>query len=221
MDMPGFGRHPRYDEASKRFPIRAAFSPVAGAPIPEPRSYSWSCEAFLDQGNEGACVGYSLAHELAARPDVVAADTWLAQLLYTEAKKIDYWPGEDYDGTSVLAGLKTAQRLHLIESYHWGFGLAEGLAGISRTGPAILGCWWYEGMWDTDEHGMIHPTGDRVGGHAILVNKVSVPRRTVTVHNSWGRGWGRDGEAEIPWDEFEFLLHDEGELAFPMRRRLG
>ena len=54
---------------------------------------------FYDQGEEGACVGFSSSRAM----------SWLnrkkydAEWLYRTAQTIDEWPGEDYEGTSVRA----------------------------------------------------------------------------------------------------------------------
>jgi len=56
---------------------------------------------FYDQGNEGACVGFSCSRMMSLLNRVRYAAPWL----YKEAQKIDAWPGEDYEGTSVRAGL--------------------------------------------------------------------------------------------------------------------
>jgi len=57
-----------------------------------------------DQGVEGACVGASLswARSIMGRPGGRFDWGWL----YTRAKFIDPWPGEDYEGTSVDAGCR-------------------------------------------------------------------------------------------------------------------
>ena len=56
---------------------------------------------FYDQGEEGACVGFGISR-LASNLNRKRYD---ARWLYHEAQKVDEWPGESYDGTSVKAGL--------------------------------------------------------------------------------------------------------------------
>jgi hypothetical protein len=56
---------------------------------------------FYNQGNEGACVGFGVSR-LTSQLNRKAYDGFW---LYHEAQKVDEWPGEDYDGTSVRAGL--------------------------------------------------------------------------------------------------------------------
>jgi hypothetical protein len=54
---------------------------------------------FYDQGQEGACVGFSCSRMMT----LLNRKRYVAPWLYGEAQKIDEWPGEDYDGTSVRA----------------------------------------------------------------------------------------------------------------------
>ena len=72
-----------FDDRSRGFPIRALVGPK------ELRSYTWRCDIFLDQGNEGACVGFGVSYELAARPsEVPDMDNQFArEKIYWEAQK--------------------------------------------------------------------------------------------------------------------------------------
>lgn len=56
---------------------------------------------FYDQGSEGACVGFSASRMMSLLNRVRYDARWL----YREAQKVDAWPGENYEGTSVRAGL--------------------------------------------------------------------------------------------------------------------
>jgi hypothetical protein len=206
---PRLDRRVEFDERSRAFPF-AALTP--------PRSYTWRCDSWLDQGREGACVGFAWAHEANARPVVVPASTADALDLYRRAQRLDPWEGEAYDGTSVLAGAKAMTDRGWLSEYRWAFSPVDALSAISRHGPCVLGVWWWDGMWDTDEFGFIEPRGTKVGGHAILATGVNVTRRTVTLHNSWGPAWGVNGKALITWDAFDSLLNDDGECCVPVRR---
>lgn len=205
-------RVPRFDERSRQYPIRALMGTA------QPRSYTWSCPVWLDQGTEGACVGHGWAHENAARPVARPSSSELAFALYREAQKLDQWPGEDYSGTSVLAGAKAMQARGLLQEYRWAFGLDDALVAISRHGPAVIGVTWYEGMFNTNSEGFIRPTGRRVGGHCVMVHGVNVRSRTVRLRNSWGRGWGVNGDALLAWEDLAFLLKNKGEVCVPVRR---
>jgi hypothetical protein len=50
-----------FDERSRNFPAVRSTDPLATFPL---RSFSWSCNAWLDQGQQGSCVGHAWAHEL-------------------------------------------------------------------------------------------------------------------------------------------------------------
>lgn len=57
---------------------------------------------YYDQGSEGACVGFAVSRlqTLANRR------VYNAFSVYYRAKQVDEWPGENYDGTSLRAGLE-------------------------------------------------------------------------------------------------------------------
>lgn len=234
MTMRTFDRLPQYDERSKRFGINQLLFNQ------HPRSFTWRCSAYLDQGSEGACVGFAWTHERAARPqefpNVTNED---ALSVYHEAQKIDEWPGENYDGTSVLAGAKAAQQLGWLKEYRWAFDLTEVLLSIGYRGPGVFGINWWTGMFKPDSEGFLRPTGSIAGGHAILGNKTHIiwqPNTTteqkrsdqwvnfidrnksyIGLHNSWGKSWGVEGNARISLADAEKLLHDQGEFCIPTR----
>jgi hypothetical protein len=200
----------RHDPASRGFRTLAAEE--------EPRSYTWACPTYLDQGAEGACVGHGWAHEIACKPLPLFVTSPLAFSIYRAAQKIDEWAGEDYSGTSVLAGAKAAKALGYVGEYRWAFGLRDALATISRRGPVVIGVNWYSGMFRPGADGFIRKTGALEGGHCVLVRGVNVPKRTVLVHNSWGRDWGFGGTALLTWDDFGALLAENGECCVVSQR---
>lgn len=68
------------------------------------------------------------------------------------------------------------------------------------------------------DDGKVRVGGYLLGGHAIVAHGVSVTRRTVRLHNSWGPYWGINGEADISWDDLDRLLHEQGEACIPLWR---
>ncbi len=207
-------RRVQFDERSRSFPIRAALPGVV-----KPRGYTWRCPVVLDQGREGQCVGFGIAAEAAARPVSVPNVTdEVASRIYRRARQLDEWDGENYDGTSVLAGMKAAQEAGWYGEYRWCFGLADLRDAVSYKGPAVLGINWYQSMYQTDALGVIRVEGERVGGHCILCNAVDVKRRTFTLHNSWGPTYGVNGAGKISFDDMERLLHEQGEAVVPIKR---
>lgn len=215
---PRLDRLPQFDERSRAYPVTATVPEEA---VYKPRGYTWRCNLWLDQGREGACVGFGIAHDLHARPvEAKGIDFWYARSIYKRAQEIDPWEGEDYEGTSVLAGIKIAMRDQHYSEYRWGFGLNDLIAGVGYKGPAVLGLNWYSGMFNTNSEGFIAPTGSRTGGHCILCTAVNPKSRTFVLHNSWGQDWGNNGRALITFDHMERLLHERGEACFPVRKKV-
>ena len=192
------------------------------------RSYTWRCYDWFNQGTEGACVGFALGHELAARPAEVRGlgYNYLVEKIYWEAQKLDPWEGGSYPnaspqyaGTSILAGVKRVKDLGWIEGYKWGFNIEDVLYGIGHNGPAVLGIRWYSDMYNPDENGFIKPTGSLVGGHAILARAINIKKGYVTLRNSWGKNWGKNGDCYITFEDLETLLNQQGECCFLIKRK--
>lgn len=213
---PRLDRIPSFDNRSLAYPIRATIEEK------KLRSYTWSCYDYLDQGSEGACVGFSIGHEIAARPVAVKGMTaTTASSIYLAARYVDEWPGEAYSGTSVLAGFKAATSLGYFVEYRWAFSLTDLALAVGYKGPAVLGINWYQGMFSPDSEGYLHVTGDIGGGHAILCNGVDVKKKRFRVHNSWGQDWGMGGDAFISFDDMERLLNESGDACVPVKRLRG
>jgi hypothetical protein len=207
-------RLPSFDERSKRFPIRA----LIGDPPLKPKR--WTCLPRLDQGREGACCGFGWSHELAADPVRVKVTDTTALAVYHRAQQLDEWPGEAYEGTSVLAGAKAVQEQgHLLE-YRWAFSLDDVLATLSVHGPVVIGVDWHEGSMQTDARGYITPTGPVMGGHCTLLRGLIRERgQWVCVgRNSWSERWGVKGDFKLAASDLEFLLANSGEAVVPVRR---
>lgn len=214
----------QFDERSRAFPVRS----LVGGKMP--RSYTWSCNQWLDQGVEGACVGFAFSHELVARPSVVKGITakFARERVYWEAQKIDQWSGGAYpgarpfyEGTSVLAGVKVIQKLGFIKEYRWAFGLEDLILAVGYKGPAVIGVNWYDGMYEPNSNGYLEVSGDLVGGHSTLINGVNVREESFNIHNSWGRSWGNGGDAKISFSDMEILLQEQGEAVIPMSRAIA
>jgi hypothetical protein len=213
----------QFDEKSRKFPIRKLLKGK------EPRSRLWGCDLVLDQGEEGACVGAACTHELIAKPKPVRGLNmrFAREQVYWEAQKLDEWDGgsypgakPQYEGTSVLCGVKVLQKLGYIEEYRWSFSLDDLALAVGHVGPAILGLVWYDGMFEPHSCGYLHATGKASGGHAILCRGVNVKERYFVLHNSWGSKWGNGGTAKVSFADMAKLLKEEGEAVVPLVRRL-
>jgi hypothetical protein len=216
---------PWHDARSLSFGIKTLFRPKM-----QLKTKTWRLTEHLDQGSEGACTGFAVAHELAAYPVRVEGinDIFAREKIYWEAQKIDPFRGGAYpgakkfqEGSTVLAAVKIAKRLGFIEKYRWAFSVHDLAMSIGHFGPAILGVNWYEGMFKPASCGMLHPIGEKVGGHALLCRGYNARNKTFLIHNSWGKRWGDNGTARINWKDMQYLLRHSGDACIPMKRGYG
>ena len=216
---------PQFHRKSREFPIADALTDKQRAL----RSYGWDCPARLNQVNEGACVGFAWTHELAAAPAAVKeVNNKLALDIFKDAQKVDEWPGERYDGTSVLAGAKVVKFRGYMKEYRWAFGVIDALRAIGHFGPVVVGIPWYESMYEPRPSGLLEVSKDgQKNRHAILVRGVALQARlkgepgqlsAVHLRNSWGKSWGVNGDCWLSIEDFEALLKDEGECCVPVGR---
>lgn len=169
---------------------------------------------MLDQGSLGSCVGNGHAGVIGASPVRRPIDEPLAVKIYQLAQTMDEWAGENYEGTSVLAGAKAAKSLGYYASYQWAFSLEDVLYALIKA-PVVIGVNWYEGMMQPDSSGIIRPTGSVVGGHCVLIRGLAVGREWVRIRNSWG-DWGPlHGDARIRWTDLDRLIMEDGEQCVP------
>jgi hypothetical protein len=230
-ETPILNWKPSFDERSKDFPLRAAIKER-----PKRRTKKWTNGVILDQGREGACVGFGWTAEALSTPvavdltrvkaDVPRDPTALAQHVYHRAKELDDFAGEDYDGTSVLAGAKAMKEAGLIKEYRWCFNIEDVIDAILTKGPVVLGIYWYESMYEAPE-GIVSVSGEIVGGHCItavgfkLAKDSATGEDTIILQNSWGYNWGNFGLAEIRVTELAKLLDNTGEACVITKRSYG
>ena len=217
-------REVRFDDRSRNYPISSVLTST------KLKNKVWKCKELLDQGSEGACVGFAWSHELNAIPYKIPVTNNTAKTVYYAAQQWDSWAGTEYDGTSVIAGAKTINSIGFMGEYRWAFGIEDVMNTLSNHGPIVLGVNWYSGMFDTDDDGFIYPTGELAGGHAILANGIQVRKRNgwhwemlsdpiIRLHNSWGETWGVNGEGFIYASDLSKLLNENGEACVPVERK--
>jgi hypothetical protein len=219
---------PRLDRLVQQDPRNRAFPAVprlveSDAPF---ESKTWRLDEFLDQGEEGACVGFGCTHELIADPvEVRGLDAEFARVVYWEAQKIDPWAGGSYagaspyyEGTSTLAGVQILERMGYVTEYRWAFTVDDMRRVLAHYGPVILGVNWYSGMYDTDRDGYVNVKGYIAGGHLLLVIGVDEEESAFILHNSWGKDWGVNGRAKISFEDMAQLLYEQGEACVPVVR---
>lgn len=236
---------PRFDPRSLEHRIGAGVTayPTTGR--------LWQHGPVLDQGAEGACVGFGCAGEAAAEPVPVPGVTdAYALAYYRRCQQLDAFP-DTVDGSSVLAGCLTGRERGLWAGFQWAKSAQELAAGIVRTaskggGPAIIGVPWTADSYDTDELGVLRPSGEAIGGHCLVVlgfipervedgsklqgqlmqaglwnAYLSVGGPAFVILNSWGLGFGQGGLAVVPAEVMERWVHAGGEFALPVDRGAG
>jgi hypothetical protein len=223
-------RIPEFHPASLNFPVCAALSSEQQK---TPKTTTWTIPAgspILDQGQEGACVGFGITNELRFNPVPIPGldATFARQRIYWPAQQGDPWPGGSYpgatpvyEGTSVHAGIQVGVDLGYYTEFRWAFSEPEMMLGVGYLGPAVIGINWYSGMYRPNAKGFLTVTGDKVGGHCILVKAVNVRSGYYTVYNSWGPTWGDKGCAKISRSDMAKLLDQDGECCLITGRGTG
>jgi hypothetical protein len=138
---------------------------------------------FYDQGSEGACVGFGSSRAMT----LLNRRRYDARWLYHEAQKIDEWPGEDYEGTSVRAGMDILREVGHRRIRGRNTEAADPAEGIAANR-------WATSV-DEVRTCLQSPYHDRIGAVPIL--------------NSWGRSYPRT--VWMPYETLARLLREDGE----------
>lgn len=201
----GLGRRYAPDARDLRFPMRAVL-PAEIAVV----SRFYDVGPVLDQGDTPMCVGYASEQFLQSAP-IATLDAQSPQEIYREAQKVDEWPGEDYDGTSVRAAAKVLMGWGRLKSYVWAADARDVRDFLITTGTVIMGTNWYQNMFSPTSTGLLRCTGSLAGGHAYLLVGYDAGRNWFRMVNSWGAGWGQGGQAWIAFRDLDKLIARQGE----------
>lgn len=220
----------KHDERSKAYPIRTLVHDI------KIKTRVWTPGEILDQGREGMCVGFGWTAEALCTPvrvdlsrikaSVPTEPNIFASFIYNKAKVLDNWYGENYEGTSVIAGAKAMQSINLLKEYRWAFSIEDVIQAIIKTGPVVLGINWLHSMYEAP-NGVLIPSGKVVGGHCILAigfytsSLLLNGEPGILLQNSWGNTWGNNGKAIIRVTDLELLLANYGEACVPFKRSYG
>lgn len=221
MTIPKLDRVPFKDQRSRQFGVAATLRPM----VPR-RNRIWQLPKALplDQGAEGACVGFGWAAELASAPIMYSVTDTYARRLYVAARAQDQMMGNDFpEGASVLAGAKVLKAVGIISEYRWAFGVDQIIDTLVQKGPVVLGVNWYESMYETDGNKRVVIDGNPVGGHCITAfgyQKDLYDEEYILWVNSWGRSYGLNGVGYLPVAGLERLMREDGEacIATDVRR---
>jgi hypothetical protein len=206
----GLGRLAAPDDRDRQFMLSR---PREAAQIE--RRYWITDSPAYDQGATSMCCSYAWQRWLTTSP--VINEPFPFGEFYVECQRVDEWPGEDYNGTSVRAGAKLIKDRGLATEYRWCWDIEIALAHLLAVGPLVLGTDWYDGMAKPDGAGYIWPAGSVTGGHAYVAIGASRVRNNpdgtvgaVRIINSWGQ-WGARGRAWVTLAALDSLIRAQGE----------
>lgn len=199
--MVALGRLPAIDE-------RDNLHLMTIAPTQRVRQF-WITGPILDQDGIGACVGFGWKQFLQTIPRRTLVGPSGFDIYYA-AQKIDEWPGESYEGSSVRAGAKVLQAMGYLSEYLWAPSILAVKNWVLQRGPVVVGTNWYTGMFATNKDGFVSITGQVEGGHCYLINGYSTAQNAFQCTNSWSKNWGRNGKFWIHYNVMNLLLFGEG-----------
>lgn len=207
-------------------------------PNPDPRSQNflatvaasnrqyryWKRGPTLDQGREGACVGHGVIGSCLASPITLKIPHPQATAfgMYYGSRRIDEWPGEDYDGTSVNAGMKLARELGLITGWEWADNIERAKNVLLEEGTLVCGMNWDRKMDHMEDSGLLNIGGGVRGGHCIYWYGYARNRKmgsytggVFAAVNSWGRDYGKDGRFYMREEDVAAKFEEGAEFAIP------
>lgn len=216
----GLGREYAYDSRDNNYLIENSPLYTTGSTL---TVRNWDDEQWWgNQGSTSECVAYAWTHWLEDGPvyqapaphPIVNPNT-----VYKEAQKIDEWPGENYNGTSVRAGAKILQSLGFIQNYLWAYDVNTLANTVLNIGPVVVGTVWYRNMFFPNKTtGLVTASGNIVGGHAYVITGVDTKKRLFRIKNSWGRNWGLNGRAFISFNDMAKLIKLQGEICLAVEK---
>jgi hypothetical protein len=200
------------------------------------KSWGFPTKDVLDQGREGACVGFAAAGELFCSPYAhnSISDAY-ARAVYKKAQTIDEWAGESYEGTSVNAGAKVLKNNGFIGGFNWLFTVEEMANIVVSRCPVVVGTDWFQNTYDPGDDLLLDFTGSYVGGHSYLIrgyapanvewvlpdgHRVTYPFPTFRMRNSWSEWFGANGDAFISVDSFSQLLQRGADMCMYWGRKV-
>jgi hypothetical protein len=208
-------------------PLSRQYAAVELVEAPTVRDVRWRAGRVLDQGQEGSCVGHGCVGCIGTEPapaPVRRVNHAEAVRWYERAQRLDEWPGDDYSGTSVNAGMKVGRSFGWWDSYRWAFGVDDMRQAI-QLGPLVIGVPWRSGMYETEPDGLVTVDGGEVGGHCLLVTAWATDFAGhgpgFWWRNSWGIRYGIRGDAFVPEETMHTLIEKVGEVAVPVGRKIG
>ncbi len=189
--------------------------------------------AIRNQGSEGTTIGFSVAYALQAaiKSKFNRKVTISARGLFVTARKFDEWPGEDYEGSSVVGGLKGAQQVGAWLESQWPYAGPAPAASVKPaykvskfrkldSKPEALVSAMQAGQLPvvqlsvTEDFDRVGADGRVVirtplrptGGHSMAVVGFDQAKAEFRLANMWGPEWGDKGTLVIRDSDLKRIL---------------
>lgn len=221
-ENPGWSRDP-FPEVraalNAQFPMRPL---LLGAPprAALPDAVRWPFPySKLNQGNTGTCTEHGILQHMMCDPMPTPRDLLPPQFsLYDKACTLDAFPQNDRAndpartfGTTSDAIARAAREAGLIDGWVWAQSMDEILQWYATKGPMCFGLDWSGSFNRVDDEGFIVTDGRYTAGHFFASNGYDVSGKTharkyANCLQSWGDGWGINGEFKIELDLLEDLV---------------
>lgn len=201
----GIGEIPKYDGRDAGYLMSEVLEEeLSGASLPAEKF--WKIGPILDQGSEGACVGFAWAGWLNCDPVTPTKDLGDkgGLKIYHRCQEIDDFPAGT-SGTSTRAGADVMRERDRLSKYVHATTYEQLAAWIKAFGPVVLSCRWDQASYETDGRGFLRHGGSVVGGHAFLCYGVS-KWGTLRCQNSWGEDAMDAGSFWIAKEEWLYRM---------------
>jgi hypothetical protein len=218
------GRHIHHDSRSRNY----AFGLTA--PQRDITTLWGYNQPVLNQWNTNSCVGNAAAAffntDFAAQVRRAKKVNWLTESMalqfYSVATREEgdpqyYYPPHD-SGSDGLDVAKALVQLNWIDRYQHCFDFNQFRAALQIT-PCLVGTLWTSSMFNADPSGLVHigalTDQNIAGGHEYLALGINYSTRLCTFLTSWGPDFGRKGQFDLSFSDFEELLHAQGDIVVP------
>jgi len=205
--------------------LREAAPPMGAVEVTFPYNSDWISQ--MNQGNIGACVGYSCSWMKSFHDAQLFNSYWL----YKQAQKVGGGGQGDNDGAYLWsAGDVLKKQGHAlykttapdtkwkILSYYWARSVDEIRTAAANGYPPVFGIPWFSNFnkpWPKASSGELWigegTWGSILGGHAIWCQAVSDKRQAVALLNTWGAGWASGGPVWISYASITKLFRYNSE----------
>ena len=209
---------------------RPEFPPLVVPTTPSGRRERWwySDGAWINQGSTSAVVGAVWTHWLAdcmIDAGRTLDEEFATELFYDSQRQTGVEP-DDQAGAQLTAAAQVLNERDLIEGCFQCPDLDSLIYALLERGPVLAGLAWREMMFkpvrvDGVPVCRVEPDSPIVGGHAVLLNGISLDlelggaKGFIRFKNSWDRAWGENGLCLISIDDLDQLFAD-GEFLFPV-----